>query len=296
MTGVEPAFERRRVAAHIAAAEGRAHDATPQLDPLVAAARGLLFDELAWYRRRGRFPRNPGTGPFMPVFVDEEGASCAVAHLLEASGEGEIVRRIARERNHAYVRELVDEPRLRAWLAAAGLTGAEAAAIQPDYCLLPFSDALCAHDFYPPAQAVLDGTVVSMAGDGTAEMRIDSIRGNGPAYSVGDLLEITGHGPRPVVGEHVLVPIPAVSPSPVSFAYQGMTLTDIKFPLTVDQYVAAVMSLDCEGTLRTYDARWGDHPPCPDEPAQSCAMSSSGDITTFGLLVALLAFRRRRLP
>ena len=44
-----------------------------------------------------------------------------MAHLLELGGEGALVERIARERNHARVRELVDEPRLLAWLEAAGL-------------------------------------------------------------------------------------------------------------------------------------------------------------------------------
>jgi hypothetical protein len=52
---------------------------------------------------------------------------------LDMSGESELVRRIARERNHARVRELADEPRLAAWLAAVGLSLEEAAAIQPSY-------------------------------------------------------------------------------------------------------------------------------------------------------------------
>ncbi len=294
MVPVDTDVERRRVALHIAAAERRARAAKPHRDAVIGTVRRLLLDELVHYRRSGHFPRNPGTRPFAPVFVDEVGTRCAVAHLLEASGEGELVRRIAHERNHAFVSELVDEPRLRAWLAAAGLTAAEAAAIQPSYCLRPFSDALRAHDFYAPARAVLDGTIVSIAGDVTAEMRIDTIRGTTSEYVVGEMIETVGPGPQPVVGQHRLVPIPPVSPTPVSFAYDGMMLSDTSVPLTVEQYVAAVTSTDCEGTLHSFDARWSDHPPCPDGPAQSCAVSPSGDVTTIGILVALLAYRRLR--
>ena len=58
----------------------------------------------------------------MPYFVDAKGVRCAMAHLLEAGGERELVQRIARERNNAFVRDLADESRLLAWLAAAGLT------------------------------------------------------------------------------------------------------------------------------------------------------------------------------
>src|SRR5215475_5774658 len=130
----EPVFERRRVASHIARAEAQARTRPPRLDPIRQLVRGLFLDEVARYRRGGRFPRNPGLPGLVPVFVDAGGTRCAVAHLLEVSGEGDLVRKIARERNRARVRELADEPRLRAWLEAAGLTLAEAAAIQPAYC------------------------------------------------------------------------------------------------------------------------------------------------------------------
>jgi hypothetical protein len=56
-----------------------------------------------------------------------------MAHLIEASGGGELVARVASERNGAYVRELADEPELVSWLDRNGISLAEASAIQPSY-------------------------------------------------------------------------------------------------------------------------------------------------------------------
>src|SRR5262249_60445542 len=113
------------------------------------------------YRGARRFPRSPGFRDPTPICVDASGTRCAVAALLGAGGEGELVARIARERNFARVAELADEPRLRAWLAATGLTLAEAAAIQPEYCAFP-GDIVCrppidvGQSEPVPAKSVLD--------------------------------------------------------------------------------------------------------------------------------------------
>jgi hypothetical protein len=65
--------------------------------------------------------------------VDAAGTRCAIAHLIEAAGEGALVAEIARTRNNAWVREPADDPRVVAWLDANGLTLEEAARIQPSY-------------------------------------------------------------------------------------------------------------------------------------------------------------------
>ncbi|AKF09429.1 hypothetical protein DB32_006578 [Sandaracinus amylolyticus] len=112
------ARERERVARHIERAEraAMAQDVS-SLSRLQRMVRSLLLRELAQYRRDARFPQNRGFAEPTPYFVDAEGTRCAMAHLLEVGGETELVARVARERNNAWVRELADEPRLIAWLA-----------------------------------------------------------------------------------------------------------------------------------------------------------------------------------
>ena len=62
------------------------------------AAREARIAELRAYRDRGVFPHNHDFGRTpTPYFVDPEtGVRCAVAHLLEASGRGDVVRRPGR--------------------------------------------------------------------------------------------------------------------------------------------------------------------------------------------------------
>ncbi len=114
------ARERRRVQRHLRRAERSARRApVAALDPMRRLVRALLLDELAAYRARGLFPRNLDAPGRTPVFVDALGTRCAVAHLLDASGESALVDAIAARRNLATVDELADEARLAAWLHAA---------------------------------------------------------------------------------------------------------------------------------------------------------------------------------
>src|SRR5262249_41132381 len=154
-------IEIHRIARHIARAEILARSADDsRRAPIQRLIRRLLLDELVDYRRARRFPRNPGFPEPTPIFVDASGTRCAVAALLGATGEGALVARLARERTRARAAALADGPRLRAWLAATGLTLAEAAAIQPEYCIFP-ADYICgpytaAPVFFLPAKTVLD--------------------------------------------------------------------------------------------------------------------------------------------
>ena len=69
----------------------------------------------------------------MPFFRDRYGALCAMAYLIERSGRGDLVDRIAISRNNAFIAELATDPALRAWLDSVGLSVSEAARIQPTY-------------------------------------------------------------------------------------------------------------------------------------------------------------------
>ncbi len=105
-----------------------------QLSPTQRMARATLIGWLREYREAGEFPRNDRFKNLaMPFFRDSDGVLCAMAYLIDRSGRGDIVDRVASTRNNAYIAELADDPALRAWLDSAGLSVAEAARIQPAY-------------------------------------------------------------------------------------------------------------------------------------------------------------------
>ena len=134
MGSIEAAFsEVQRVRRHLRRAERAASAASvAHLSSAQRRRRAWLLAELALYRERGRFPKNREfRGKRVPVFVDPEGTRCAVGHLLELSGQHELVRRVQERVNHVRVKELANERELRAWLAWSGLTLEEAALIQP---------------------------------------------------------------------------------------------------------------------------------------------------------------------
>jgi hypothetical protein len=67
-----------------------------------------------------------------------------MAYLIEQSGHGELVARVAAMRNNARIRELRSDPQLIAWLEENGIGLAEAARIQPEYCWgRPCTDPFC---------------------------------------------------------------------------------------------------------------------------------------------------------
>jgi hypothetical protein len=127
--------EVARVQAHLVGAERIARSrSVTTLSRSVRRVRGLLLAELRRYRRAGRFPKNVDfPNRRMPYFIDAEGTRCAIAHLMELTGQRALVLEIARTTNNALVEELAEDARLCAWLAAVGLTAAEAARIQPTY-------------------------------------------------------------------------------------------------------------------------------------------------------------------
>lgn len=119
-----------------------------------------MLEALAEYRARGVFPQNLDLPDRkVPYFVDASGIRCAMAHLIEISGGGALVERIARTRNNATIHELADEPELVAWLGAAGLTLEEAATIQPSYCFEPNASCLCNANSGTDPVVLVEGTV-----------------------------------------------------------------------------------------------------------------------------------------
>lgn len=136
--------EIRRVQGHLDRALSLlAHAETSDLSTSQRRARQLHMAELRRYRDAGEFPKNRDYPQGLrPTFVDDEGTHCALAHLIAATGESELVARIAGSQNHAYVRELAMDTELASWLRKNGLSVAEAARIQPGYSVTP-SECFC---------------------------------------------------------------------------------------------------------------------------------------------------------
>jgi len=129
------ASEQARLRTHFDSAERglRARDVAG-LTAAQQAARARLMDNLHHYWVRGIFPRNTDfPGRYMPTFIDYWGKRCGVAYLMEQSGDEDMVLRIAATENNARVPELRDDPAVRRWLDANGITLAEATRIQPAY-------------------------------------------------------------------------------------------------------------------------------------------------------------------
>ena len=108
-------LERARVFLHLDGAEhairNRAQHLSPprRLAPLARLNRRLLLDELRAYKNRGIYPLNRiHSGGRVPQFIDARGTRCAMAHLIEISGFGDLVQTIVRTENDARVATLAD--------------------------------------------------------------------------------------------------------------------------------------------------------------------------------------------
>lgn len=98
----------------------------------LTAARHQQIERLRAYAAAGRFPRNHRILGQVPIFVDDDGRRCAVAHLMTLDGHGRAVAAIARRDRHLYVEDITDGP-IAEWVRTSGLLVEEAALIQPGY-------------------------------------------------------------------------------------------------------------------------------------------------------------------
>lgn len=114
-------------------AELRARDVS-HLTSVQRVRRSTLITWLREYRDAAVFPLNTRVGDrAIPIFRDDRGVLCAMAYLIDRSGRSDVVDRVARTSNYAYIPELSGDSALVQWLDDAGLTLAEAARIQPQY-------------------------------------------------------------------------------------------------------------------------------------------------------------------
>ena len=133
-----PAFaaaSRPAVDAPPAEAAAATTDPTEAWRALLAARRATNIARLRAYADAGVFPRNVQQPGMLSLFLDEEGRPCAMAHLIQASGHDDLVRRTAEQDNHVQLGAVADGP-LLAWILTSGLTQEEAALVQePDMFL-----------------------------------------------------------------------------------------------------------------------------------------------------------------
>ncbi len=259
--------------------------------------RRQLIAELALYARTGRFPKNRDFADRRePYFVDEEGTRCAMAHLIESTGDRELVGRIARTRNHARVRELAGDVALGAWLMRAGLTAAEAARIQPSYCFESKADA-CLCQSSGGVIGVIEGTVIARTEIGEATIMIAAVHGDVGSAMAG--MELT-FGAFADVGTNLLVPV-------TSSGYGSTFEVDAAGNVVLDSCQLAIPELaksdaiaaltappdsngtasGCRDTLETVDPAWADSV-CEEEDAGGCN-ASDGAASPLVLGAALLA-------
>lgn len=292
------AGERARVREHLLRAERLALRSSPAgLGQATRRTRALLLDELARYRLRGRFPQNREFSSLTPYFVGPDGTRCAVAHLLDASGESTLVRKIAGERNNARVLELSNEPRLLAWLGAAGLTLDEVAAIQPSYACVPPTECFC-QNF---RDNVVEAVAIENAMNNTVTATVTRVVRGGEGVEPGDAIEVFSaaavsgselvaqswsvpSGDGGVVANYSEVPFPAGR--------------ECGFELTRDEFVAVAAANDCKAALVRVDPNTATLNDCDD--GCSCAIpggTSGSAPTSLGILMALAsaaALRRSR--
>lgn len=269
-----------RVQEHLAGAEAFAATRTLELlDPAQRLTRALLLDELARYRGEGVFPKNRDfAGERRPYFIDADGTRCAMAHLMEIGGAAELVAEVARTNNNAYVEELASDPRVVAWLRAAGLTVEEAARIQPSYCYTPPSYCVCAmaygdFDAGTVPLLVYEATVLSASeGEGRASVRVDAVHaGAAGASSVGTERTVMASVPLKA-GERILAALgPERSPDAAvvllgegdaigaSCLIRGGLSPYSKLPPLSKEEALEVVSLSaaaCRKALAIRDPRW----------------------------------------
>lgn len=280
------------------------------LDPAQREVRRLLLDELEVYAARGVFPQNRHfPGERRPTFIDVDGRHCAVAHLMDLSGESALARSIAERANFASVGELVDDPRVVTWLRAAGFTPEEISLVQPSYCDVARSECVCMH------AGMRDASVVVMRRAGWG-YEIVEIHQNGANLAVGQRVPLTSPIRDEADGTEVIAQILVPTPAPADGGVEPYVVNRLailanglsetcsmwgatSLPLTKADAIKALLSPTpnaCTDYLSSLDDAWDDEPNCGALGCDATApsVSAPASLAILAAVLGAIAARRRR--
>lgn len=94
--------------------------------------RNKLLNKLQEYSENGVFPTNLYHNKRTPYFVDDNAVHCAVAYMMQQSGNEDLVANIKKEHNYDYIADIKTEG-ISAWANIFGFTIDELKWIQPSY-------------------------------------------------------------------------------------------------------------------------------------------------------------------
>jgi hypothetical protein len=95
-------------------------------------ARALNLARFRAYQNRGVFPSNNFSDDKLNVWRDADGHLCAAATIINASGQHDLVSRVADQNNFIRLADVTQGP-LMDWILTSGLTQDEIAAIQEPF-------------------------------------------------------------------------------------------------------------------------------------------------------------------
>lgn len=242
-----------------------------RLDAAQRLTRALLLEELERYGSEGVFPQNPRSGAPIPVFVDDVGMHCAVGHLMRVSGQGALALEIRDRTNFAIVPSIAEDPRVVAWLEAAGLTAEEAALIQPSYCSDSPSTCVCESSGESPGTAAV---LITTTREGRATV-VQILWSKLDGIDVGTEIELAATSRTFQTDENFIVRVArndqAGADAPAFIARQTLavftgdsmipcsTLGARSLPLSKADAISALRSADpqaCQNYLASLDKGW----------------------------------------
>ena len=103
-----------------------------RLDEKLKENRAKMIQLLNQYLKKEEVPKNTTHKVRIPQIKDKDGTPCALAYMIENSGNGKLVSQLATQNNLVYVKDVHDGPLLD-WLKKSGITKQEASKIQPAY-------------------------------------------------------------------------------------------------------------------------------------------------------------------
>lgn len=295
---VTDASEVTRIRAHLdGAIEMVESRDVSSLTPIQRERRSDALRRLVEYRNAGRFPKNRDFADPTPYFVDADGTRCAMAHLIEASGEAELVADVAARRNNAYVRELKNEPAIGAWLTANGLSVEEAARIQPTYGCYAQASCLCGGFGGSTTGSILvEWTVTGTLADGV----VKSVAGDVGGIVVGGRYPFSTSAPTKEDGDQVLTVFGPMQPTIPYTSFDvdengtvGCPVNGDEVRIPVSTAMTVIGTPDCYEMLGAIDDRLTDDAHCSGCGCES-TRPTAGWTGTILVAIGVLVLMRRR--